>query len=99
MPLRPYTGVLEVVVAEVLDVLAEPDGLLRGPDAVRVETEAVAGQRHGERAVALELVLRREDPAFQLVAGEAVGSPRAASAFETSWSTVRTSPFPVLAFA
>ena len=72
MPLQAVHGVLEVVVAEVLDVLAEPDGLLGGPDAVRVEAEAIAREGRGERAVALELVLRREDSALELVARESV---------------------------
>ncbi len=53
-------GILEIVVVQILDLLPEPDRLLGGPDAVRIEAEAVAGQRVGERAIALELVLGRE---------------------------------------
>ena len=40
--------------------------------AVRIEAKAVPWQRRGDRAVALELVLRREHAALQLVAREAV---------------------------
>src|SRR4030095_1231536 len=61
------------VVADVFDLLAEPDRGFRRPDAVRVEAEAVvAVERKGERPVTLQLVFRREDPAFQFVRCESV---------------------------
>src|SRR5262249_19678017 len=59
---------------EILDPLAEPDRLLRGPYAVRVEAKAVAGQRGRERAIALELVRGRKHAALQLVRLEPVRS-------------------------
>ena len=76
-PGHAVDGVFQVVVAHALDLLSEPDSLLRRPDAVRVEAEAVAARRPraqllGQRAVTLQLVLGREDAALQLVRGEAV---------------------------
>src|SRR5207248_2991188 len=50
----------------------EPDRLLGRPHAVRIEAEAIAGKRRGERTIALELVLGREHSALQLVAAKAV---------------------------
>ena len=52
------------------------------------------GQRRGERAVVLELDLRREDAALELVGGEAVASPSAPSRARPSGRSVRTSPLP-----
>jgi len=72
IPVQAVDGVLEVVVLDVLDPLAEPDRLLGGPDAVRVEAEAVARERVREGPVALQLVLGWEDAALELVRGEPV---------------------------
>ena len=69
---QPEHGILEIVVVQILDALPEPDRLLGGPHAVRIEAEAIAGQRLGERAIALELVLRAEHAALELVRREAV---------------------------
>ena len=68
----PHTGeaedrILEVVVVEILNCASEPDGLLRRPDGIRIEAERVAGEGLGHRAIALEVVRRREDAAFELV--------------------------------
>jgi hypothetical protein len=71
-PRHAEDGVFQVVVAEALDLLAEPDGCLGRPDAVGVEAEAVAVERGRELAVALQFILRREDAPLQLVRGEAV---------------------------
>src|SRR5262245_20490024 len=66
-------GVFQVVVANLFDLLGEPDRSLRRPDAVRVEAEVVvAVERVGERVVALQFVLRREDAALQFVRAESV---------------------------
>ncbi len=62
--------IFEVVVVQVLDLPREPDGLLRGPDAVGIEAQAVARQRPSQGAVALQLVARREHAALELVRGE-----------------------------
>ena len=64
--------VLEIVVVEILDRAAEPDRLLGRPHGVRIEPEAVARQRRGDGAIALEVVVGREDAAFQLVRSEPV---------------------------
>src|SRR5262244_966681 len=66
-------GVFQVVIANLFELLAEPDRGLRRPDAVRVEAEVVvAVEPVGERVVALQFVLRREDAALQFVRGESV---------------------------
>ena len=52
-------GVFEIVVVEILDRLAEPDRLLGRPDAVRDRSGTRSpGQRRGDGAIALQLVLR-----------------------------------------
>src|SRR5512133_1168650 len=71
-PVHAEHRILEVVVLQILDVLAEPDRLLGGPDAVRVETKAITGKRGGDRAVALELELRWKHATLQLVRRESV---------------------------
>ena len=64
--------ILEIVVVEILDRLADADRLLDRPDAVGIEPQAVAGKGGGERAEHLDVVIGREDPALQLVRLEAV---------------------------
>src|SRR5215510_4838603 len=63
-------GIFQIIVADVFDLLAEPDRGFRRPDAVRVEAEAIVAIDRGiERPVTLQLVLRLEDAAFQFVRG------------------------------
>src|SRR5262245_39292773 len=65
--------IFQIVVANLFDLLAEPDRGLGRPDAVRVEAEVVfAVERAGQRVVTLQLVLRLEDAALQFVRGESV---------------------------
>src|SRR4029077_12780462 len=64
---------LEIVVVQILDALAEPDGLLGRPHRVGIEPERITRERLGERAIALELIGRRKDAALELVRLEAVG--------------------------
>src|SRR5262245_17842381 len=44
-PYHSKDGVFQVIVANIFDLLSEPDGCLRRPDAVWVEAEAVAFER------------------------------------------------------
>src|SRR5258707_12052474 len=59
--------IFEVVVSDVLDLLAEPHGSFCRPDSVWVESEAVAMERICNRAITFQFVLRGEDSALQLV--------------------------------
>src|SRR5690606_23187053 len=64
--------ILEVVVAQPFDALAERDRLLGRPDTVRIEPEAILGEGLRQRVVAGQLVLRLEYAALELVDPEAV---------------------------
>src|SRR5882762_951114 len=64
--------VLQIIVPDVFDLLAEPNARLSGPDAVRIEAEAIAVECSRQSAITFQLVLRPEDTAFQLVRREAV---------------------------
>src|SRR6266404_2670221 len=61
---QPVNGIFEVVVSDVFDPLAEPDGSFCRPDGVWIETEAVAIERLSNRAIKLQFVLRRENSAL-----------------------------------
>ena len=54
--LEPPARVLEVVVVEVLDRLADPDPLLDAPHAVGVEADAVLGEGRAEGAEDFDVV-------------------------------------------
>src|SRR5262249_18552708 len=72
-------GVFEIIVAQSVDRLSEADGLLGGPDRVRVEPHRVLGKGGRQRAVGFELVVRGEYPGLQLVRAKpepALGSAR-----------------------
>src|SRR5206468_11103295 len=51
-------------------VPAEPDGLLRGPDPVGVEAQAVTRERGREGAIAFQLVARGKYAALEFVGAE-----------------------------
>ncbi len=59
-------GIFQIIVAKSFDGLAEADGLFRGPHAVGVEAQGIAGKRGGQRAIDFQLVVRRKTPAFIL---------------------------------
>src|SRR6266581_7807559 len=71
-PGHPEYRVFQIVVADILDLLTEPNSCFGGPDAVWVKPEAVTVKRGSKLAITLQLVLRRKDTTFQLVRGEAV---------------------------
>ena len=68
--MQPVHRILEVVVVQVLDLPAEPDGLLRGPDPVGVEAQAVPRERRREGAIALQLVAGWKDATLEFVGTE-----------------------------
>src|SRR5215211_4002379 len=59
--------IFEIVVVQILDVLAKPNRLFGRPDTVWIEPKSIAWQSGGDGAITLELELRREDAAFELV--------------------------------
>ena len=67
---QPVHRILEVVVVQVLDVPAEPDGLLRRPDPVGVEAQAVVRERGREGPIAFQLVARWKHAALEFVGAE-----------------------------
>src|SRR5262252_1210397 len=79
---HPEDRILEIVVVDVLDVLPEPDRLLRGPHRVRVEAEGVVGHRLGERSITFQLVRRAEDAALQFMGPESVRFPELQSVLD-----------------
>src|SRR5581483_10117221 len=66
--------ILEVVVTDILDRLPEADGLLGGPDGIRVEPERAAWQRGRHGAISLQFVILREDAGFEFEGREAIAS-------------------------
>jgi hypothetical protein len=63
----------QIIVANVLYLLAEPDRGFRRPDSVRIESETVVAiESAGDLVVTLQLVLRSEDAPLQFVRGESV---------------------------
>src|SRR5208283_5126693 len=64
-------GVLDIIVAETFDGLAEANGLLGGPDGVRVETVRVPRKGGGDGAVDFQLVIGMKDAGLDLMGGKA----------------------------
>ena len=60
-------GIFEIVVSNIVDLLAKPDRRFGGPDAIWIETKAIANQRFSQRAITLEFILGRKHSALQLV--------------------------------
>src|ERR1035438_3619197 len=75
-------GILQIIVAQVLDGPAEADGLFGGPYGVGVEAVGVAGEFGGEGAIGCELVVRWKDAGLHLVTGEAEALFEGAGIFE-----------------
>src|SRR5882724_2996315 len=57
-------GILKVIVADVFDLLTEPDGRFCGPNTIRIETKAITVKLCCQRAVTIQFVFRWEDAAF-----------------------------------
>ena len=69
---EPEARVLEIIVADMLDFLGDPDRVLDRPHRIGVEPEAVAGQRFGNCREHFDIVLGGEHATLQLVRLEAV---------------------------
>src|ERR1051326_3063119 len=73
---HPKHWIFKIIVAKIFDLLSKPDRRFSGPDAIRIETEAIAGQGGSKRAIAFKLIFRRKDTAFQLVRSETITLPQ-----------------------
>ena len=71
-PLQSVGGILEIVVVQIGDRMANANSLLHAPHAVGIETQRRFGECRAERAKNFDVVVGREEPAFQLVRLEAV---------------------------
>ena len=71
-PLESVGRILEIIVVEIRDRVADADSLLDAPHAVWIETQRRLGECRAERAKDFDVVVGRKEPAFQLVRLEAV---------------------------
>src|SRR6185436_14892467 len=59
--------ILQVVVANIFNLLPEPDRGFGGPDAIWIEAKAITIELRGQSLVCLQLIFRGKDAAFQFV--------------------------------
>src|SRR5687768_17026232 len=76
-PVESEDRIFEIVVVDVLDLLAKPDRLLGRPCRVRIEPKRIPAPRigaelGGDRAIAFELIDRIENSALEFVQREPV---------------------------
>ena len=75
-------GIFQIVVAQRLYRLAEADGLLGGPDPVRIKAQGIIRKCGSQRPVGFQLVVRMKHAAFELVSGEAEAALELAGVFD-----------------
>src|SRR5215510_9402662 len=65
-------GIFQIIVADVFDLLAKPNGSLCGPDSIWIETKSIFAKLCRQRTVTLELVCRRKHTTLQFMRREPV---------------------------